>query len=345
MGHSRSKLALTYVLIWPVVQIYYLLGRLRRFLFAKGVFLSHRLPGKVVSVGNITFGGTGKTPVVISLAQALKKKGLRPVILTRGYRSGLGANDAVVFLGDSCSPLIYKGSVGEVRADEARMQAELLEDVPVICGAQRVKAARSYLVRHDTPDIWLLDDGFQHLSLRRDLDILLCDASQPWGAGNSLADRVLRESPDQIKNAHHVLLTRYDANTVHKGFVAELEAKSIPFSFVPIINKALKQVSGSEKSWKRPLLVCGIARPEKLVASWPDSLPDLVGVLEVADHSPIPRSGVSQKMADVDADAVITTEKDYWRDPSVFHGWGGVPILTLPVEAELDLADELLKSI
>jgi tetraacyldisaccharide 4'-kinase len=123
----------------------------------------------VVSVGNITTGGVGKTPFVIWLARTLKDKGLKVVVLSRGYGAAQGLND------------------------EAKMFKEILPDVPIVTGANRKKSIQETL-KEKHVDLFVADDAFQHWPLHRDLDIVLIDATNPFGNGHLVPRGILRES-------------------------------------------------------------------------------------------------------------------------------------------------------
>ena len=146
-----------------------------------------RLPRPVVSIGNLTTGGTGKTPMVVLVAERLKAIGCAPAVLLRGYRSSGGLSDEATLLTD-----------------------ELSSDVPVEANPDRVAGARTVIARHDHIDAFVLDDGFQHRQVRRDLDIVLIDATEPWGFGHVLPRGLLREPRRNLRRADAVIVTRAD---------------------------------------------------------------------------------------------------------------------------------------
>jgi tetraacyldisaccharide 4'-kinase len=163
------------------------------------------LPGKVVSVGNLTLGGTGKTPAVISLARETKKRGFSPCVLTRGYKSNT-KDSCFVSRGDG--PVISASEAG----DEALLMAELLKDIPVIKGSNRYEsgmlAFREYF--KNLPPVFILDDGFQHWALKRDMNIVLIDATNPFGNGKLLPEGPLREPLEGLNRADIIILTKSD---------------------------------------------------------------------------------------------------------------------------------------
>lgn len=177
-------------LLWVASMIFGLGVLARGLLYRSGLFSASRLTQPVISVGNLSLGGTGKTPLVQLVAELLIGRGLKPVILTRGYMTGA------------------KGSATS-QSDEAQMLRNALPGVPVLAGAGRVASARRYLRDH-AADVFVLDDGFQHWRLKRDLDIVAIDATNPWGNGYLLPRGILREPKRALARAHVCVITRTD---------------------------------------------------------------------------------------------------------------------------------------
>ena len=154
-------------------------------LFRSGILAPYQASRPVISVGNITAGGVGKTPLVMFIAEYLTGQGLRPVVLTRGYMSGCG------------------------ESDEAVMMAQRLQGVQVIVDPDRIAGIKEAL-SHARVDAFILDDGFQHWRLRRDLDIVVIDATDPFGNGCLLPAGLLREPLSALKRAGLFVLTKTD---------------------------------------------------------------------------------------------------------------------------------------
>ncbi|MDI6776693.1 MAG: tetraacyldisaccharide 4'-kinase [Syntrophales bacterium] len=177
--------------------------KLRDRLYDTGVFKERRLPGKVISVGNITVGGTGKTTMVIMLTNMLKKHGYRPAILSRGYG---GKKKTPVNVVSNGAHLL----MGYVEAgDEPVLLAKSVRGVPVLTGPKRTLTGR-FAREALGADILILDDGFQHHSLFRDIDIVLLDAARPFGNGRLLPRGPLRESTEALKRADIIVWTGGD---------------------------------------------------------------------------------------------------------------------------------------
>jgi tetraacyldisaccharide 4'-kinase len=160
----------------------------RNRLYDRGWRAVHRAAVPVVSVGNLTLGGTGKTPCVEYLARFYRERDVRVAVLSRGYKGGGGRND------------------------EALVLEENLPDVPHLQGADRVALAAT-AVEELEAELVILDDGFQHRRLARDLDVVLLDATNPWGHGRLVPRGLLRESPRELRRADAVVLTRCDQVT------------------------------------------------------------------------------------------------------------------------------------
>lgn len=176
---------------------------LRNILYRIRFLPRRKLKIPVISIGNITIGGTGKTPLVRLVADLIRKKGLVPAILIRGYKGSFKGEYAVV--ADGHSILMDSEQAGE----EALMLATQLPGVPVIIGASRY-AAGQYAVEELGVDAVILDDGFQHRNLERDLDIIAIDATNPFGYGYIFPRGLLREPRWSLRRGDIVILTKAD---------------------------------------------------------------------------------------------------------------------------------------
>ena len=174
---------------------------LRAAAYRLGLFRSHRLPVPVISVGNITLGGTGKTPMVVWLAEYLMARGKKVAVLSRGY--GGSAEGQIRIVSDGSRMLLTPEESG----DEPYLLAQKVPGLMVVIGSDRYQAGVLAL-QELKPDIFILDDGFQHLRLRRDLNILLLDAASPFANGRTLPAGFLRESVSAANRADLVIYTR-----------------------------------------------------------------------------------------------------------------------------------------
>src|SRR5215216_482156 len=186
----------------PLGIVYGAVARARLRLYRSGWLKSERVGAPVVSVGNLTAGGTGKTPLVEWVAHALAAEGLRACVLTRGY--GRADEGRRVVASDGARVLAEVAECG----DEPRLLAEkLLGVASVVCDRDRVSAAR-WARAELGARVFVLDDGFQHLRIARDLDVVTLDATDPWGGGHLLPRGRLREPASALARAGCVVITR-----------------------------------------------------------------------------------------------------------------------------------------
>jgi tetraacyldisaccharide 4'-kinase len=200
----------------PLGMLYGAVARARLRLYRSGFLKSERVGAPVVSVGNLTAGGTGKTPLVEWAARALAREGLRACVLTRGY--GRADEGRRVLASDGARVLAEVAECG----DEPRLLAErLLGAAAVVCDRDRVAAAR-WARRELGAEVFVLDDGFQHLRIARDLDIVTLDATEPWGGRAMLPRGRLREPASGLVRADCVVITRADLARDIEGLRAEV---------------------------------------------------------------------------------------------------------------------------
>ncbi|MCL2485777.1 MAG: tetraacyldisaccharide 4'-kinase [Endomicrobia bacterium] len=195
-------------LLYPFSIIYELLSNADRFL--KG---SKSLPAPVISIGNLTWGGTGKTPVVIELLRFLVKNNLKPAVLTRGYNRG-----------SKVSLLVRNGGIGINAAesgDEPLLIAKSVPEADIIIGADRYNNALRF-AKEIKANIYVLDDGFQHWKIRRNLDIVCVNAANPFGNGMLIPAGILREKPKALKRAGLIIIT--NADMIDGGKLQKLES-------------------------------------------------------------------------------------------------------------------------
>src|SRR2546423_2593531 len=189
------------IALTPLSGLYGLVVDRRSALYERGIFRQHRVPVPVISVGNITVGGTGKTPLVEWIARTLAAEGHHPCVVTRGYhrhkKGRIVASDGI-----EISATLHEAG------DEAFMLAESLKGkAAVVCDADRVAGA-NWAIENLKSDVIILDDGFQHRRVARDLDIVTIDATNPWGNGNLLPAGTLREPLAALSRADCFVITR-----------------------------------------------------------------------------------------------------------------------------------------
>ena len=300
------------VFLWPLLLLSGLYGTVvavRAAAFRAGVLRSRRLPVAVISVGNLAVGGTGKTPFTIHLARAIQARGLGVGILTRGY-GGSNEGKGPLLVGDGESVLAGPDEAG----DEAVLLARSLPGVPVVACADRY-AGGTCLLASGPVDVILLDDGFQHLALARDADVVLVDGKLPFGNGFVLPRGPLREPPSALARAHLIVVRADDG--VDPGQARRLGA----LTGAPVVGAGLHVtgvVDGAGKPVDLPpgapvYGVCGIGRPERFRHTLSGMAVKLTGFQAFPDHAAYGAATVAEVAAratESGARAVVTTEKD-----------------------------------
>lgn len=312
----------------PLLPLYSLAVRLRAAAYRRGVISTHRLPVPVVSVGNVAFGGTGKTPTVIALARDLVRRGRRPAVLTRGY----GRSDRAPRLLVGPDPQITAAEAG----DEPLELAMRLPGVPVVVDPDRVRGASAALRRG--ADVVLLDDGFQHLRVERDLDLVLLDAGDPWAGGALPPLGRLREPLGALARADAILVTKMArcARSVPEPIrrrLAEL-APGTPVLGSTTVPRRVATPEGSlEPSalrGRRVFAFAGLARPSGFVGVLEGAGAEVVGHRWFADHHPYREQDLGDLLArSARLGAVpVTTAKDRVKLPP------SAPVWVVEVEVE-----------
>lgn len=328
----------------PVRKIFESLVYFRTYLYQKGILKSHRLPGRCISIGNVAVGGTGKTPVVIALAQELKHAGFFPAIVTRGYRSGLLQNESALLIDQKI--VARRNHNREFFADEAMMQSAKLLATPILVGAKRYDTVRWFLESFDyRPTHWLLDDGFQHLKIKRDIDIVLMDARDPYCNGLMLPQGVLREPLSSLLRSNFQLYTRSNAlaSKIEDKRMGSMEF-AVPFKqeyFILNQKKGLlTQTSADYVMSRNAFLVSAIAKPRVLVESLKKEGFIIKSKLLYKDHERFSLEAIQEYIAH--CDTLITTAKDYWREPKLFEKIQKKVVIT---DVLADLPTEFIQSI
>lgn len=289
---------------------------------------ARRLPRPVISIGNLHWGGTGKTPLVSAVAAHLKNRGFAVAVLSRGYKAR-GRGVRLVSAGEG--PLLGPLTAG----DEPVLLAGELPGVAVVVGPDRWEAGRHALERLDpAPDLFLLDDGFSHLALHRDLDLLAFPSADPWGGGRLPPSGRLREPLASSARADGVLLT-----SAEPGSGEALAAGLRGYGFVgPGFASAIQTLparlqTGEGLPKEAPvLLVSAIARPERF-ESVVTSLGHRVSYcLRFSDHHGYPDSSlerIEETFQEHSCEAILTTSKDHVK----LLGRLDLPLAELPIRS------------
>jgi tetraacyldisaccharide 4'-kinase len=296
-------------LLWPLSLLYSLLARAKAWCYSRGIFGKRKLPGTVIGVGNLTMGGTGKTPMVLAIAEHLAQEGKHAAILTRGYRG-----------------TVDDGANGVPQSDEvALLRERLAGKVQLGVGADRYKSG-VVLAKHGI-DWFVLDDGFQHLKLSRDADIVLVDATDPFGGGLMLPAGRLREPLSALRRADIVVITRsvqapspaieaiLRRHTSCPIFYASTRLQCV--ARVPRLDVALPQ-----QDWQKArfLAFCGIGNPGAFfedLRNWGFQIVQQRSFLDHHVYTALEAAQLEQAASTCGADALLCTEKDVWNLRSV----------------------------
>src|SRR6516165_4274148 len=335
---------LSFLYLWAV--------QLRLFLYRNRVFKERQLGCLVISIGNLTVGGTGKTPVVEKFARALQSGGRRVAILSRGYKSidrrrkkswferliDKNTPDPPRVVSDGKNVLLDSATAG----DEPYMLASNLRGVAVVVDKDRVKAGLHAIKELDV-DTLLLDDGLQYLHLKHRLDIVLVDRQAPFGNEHLLPRGTLREPPRNLRRASYIFITKCNGES-NSELIQRIRQHNRTAEIIECTHKPLylKHVYREERlalDYLKGLYIgslCGIAAPE----SFEEGLRKLGAKIELsrhfADHHRYAQKELTsflQRCVRRDVSAVITTEKDAVRLPVLDNL--EVPIYFLRVEIEI----------
>ncbi len=268
------------------------------------------LPRPVVSLGNLTVGGTGKTPHVQHLAQWLSGRGIRVAVLSRGY--GRATRGVAWASGDPPAPAAAVG-------DEPALLARTLPGVPVVVGESRLEAGREALRRREI-DVFLLDDGFQHLSLGRDADLLLVDATRGLGNGLTLPLGPLREPPEHARFADALVVTKCTDASDGKRIAATVPfPPGRPVAATRLVPRSFVDGAGRETAPPPPgaevAAFAGLARNDQFEATLRACGLQVGRFLGFRDHHAYGAGDIRRIEAAAGGLPVVTTEKDLVRLP------------------------------
>lgn len=309
----------------------------RNLLYNHNILKQQFVPTRVVSIGNITVGGTGKTPATIMTARLLRDAGLKAAVVSRGYG---GTAKGPLAVSDGRSELADAVTSG----DEPLVIARALPDVPVVVGADRVKAAE-FAIDRFLPRVIVLDDAFQHRRLARTADVVTLDGNQPLGNEYLLPRGILRESPFGLKRALAVIVTRWDDNR-DRGPMERLIRyynRNINIFFSRHVPDGLREPGGDKADPPETLngmkiaALSNIARPESFVHMLESLGANIVHHHAAPDHHRHTAAELDTVMQDAraaGADMLVMTAKDERNLPP---GWRveGIPARVLDIRMEL----------
>jgi len=349
----RGKRAgLTRAFLYCLSRIFQVAVKFRRFLYNARILRDTTLGVQVIAIGNLTVGGTGKTPVVEKFARELQDAGRQVAILSRGYRSKPPPMrkrfmNKLLFREDRTPPRVVSDGKSllldsESAGDEPYMLASNLKDVVVLVDKDRVKAGR-YAIEKFGCDTLLLDDGFQYWKLRgRRRDIVLIDYQQPFGNERMLPRGTLREPPSHLARASYIFITKSDGNTEnlrkriaqHNPTAPVIECIHHPLYFEDVFTG--ERLTLEFLAGKRVASLSGIAQPESFEKSLLNHGAELVYSKRFADHHRFTQQEVLNainRSKKRQAQLIITTQKDAVRFPKLDRR--DLPILFMRVEIKI----------
>jgi len=300
----------------PLGGLYGAAMKARRVLYQTGRFRVHRLGVPVISVGNLTTGGTGKTPLVGWIANELAQQGRRVCILTRGY--GRGSSKTRVVVSNGSEILLDADRAG----DEPLLLAEGLKGrAAVICDADRVSAAH-WAIENFKSDVLVLDDGFQHLRVARNLNLLTIDATNPWGNRRLLPAGILRERPAELARADCVVITRADEPDQIEELQREINklSKGCPTFRSRMTLRGLREIGlrespevTNEIKTSSVAAFCAIGNPESFFSLIRNGGYDLCYTRTFRDHHAYTQDNIDRVVREsiaCGAETLLTTAKD-----------------------------------
>ena len=326
-------------LLLPLAAIYGVITTLRNFCYDYGLLKISKVSIPVISVGNITVGGTGKTPMTIYLAEAAKARGLNPGIMSRGYgRNSQGLQ--IVHDGNKLQATV------ENSGDEPFLMASLLKNVPVIVSEKKIDGAKK-LIQDYSVDVILLDDGFQHRSIFRDVNIILLNALEKKNAYHMLPMGLLREPLSNIQRADYTFFTKGDRENIPSSvekYVDNYVESKLSFQLKKYIDGKLVNTEIPECEL---LAFCGIAHPQSFfdsIRSYGIMVSDSLCFSDHVNYDNNIKSKILGSMSN-QGKGLITTEKDLVKLSGSFLDGFDVYILTMDFIISSSSLDKIFNSL
>ena len=317
---------------FPLFIVYLLFVAIRNFLYDIKLLKITKLSCKIVSVGNITVGGAGKTPTVIAIAKFLQKENNSLAILSRGY--GRESTGTRVVTDGKAAPASWK-NVG----DEPVLMAKYLSNIPIVVDENRIRGGE-YLINKFNPEIIILDDGFQHRQLHRDIDIVLVNSNMSKFNNRILGCMNFREPWKSLKRAHIIFLTKSDSVASSAKLLEKLKSTALPLFKTNInpssflIDQKTNKIDIKEFNGKTALLYSGIGDPKSFEKTVTNQNIDVLDTIKFRDHKNYTTSNIKKirsKFNETNADVILTTEKDFLKFNEL-----DLPIYSIPVSMEID---------
>lgn len=312
-------------LLWLLSLLYGLVMRLRNLFYDRGILKTHDVGVPVISIGNITMGGAGKTPLVIFVVEQLVAEGFKPVVLLRGY---------------------MQGERSGTTSDEAEVIRRKLPGVDVITGADRVSRAREYL-REQQCDVFVLDDAFQHRRIKRQLDIVVIDSTDPFGNSQVIPRGILREPLSGLRRADICVLTRTVLQPQRTGMALESLGHWLPKTEAirtihqpqSLVNVVTGERMPLDHLGQRSVVAfCGLGNPQGFHGTLTSIGMDIGAFVAFPDHHPYSAAdvaGLIDKARENGSEVLVTTLKDAVKLTAIDSILNEVPFYYLDIGIEV----------
>ena len=325
----------------PLSLLYCAVTRTRLSLYRRGTFHTTQLDRPVISIGNITTGGTGKTPLVEWVARTIASHGQKVCILTRGY--GRKDSHLQVIVSDGYDVLASPAEAGD---EPYLLATKLTGQAAVISSADRIAAGEEAIKDFGT-QCFVLDDGFQHLRLARDLNIVTIDATNPWGGGKLLPYGRLREAPEGLIRADCVVITRCDqareVETLCTQVWRLIGGRPIfKSSMRPVRVLSLKNASETLAPPARVGAFCAVGNPESFFENVRRMGFEIGLQRSFPDHHVYSQAEIDSLIRDAGVSSLITTAKDAVKLRTLSFN---VPCYVMEIEIAIENAEEFTRLI
>ncbi|MFA6990130.1 MAG: tetraacyldisaccharide 4'-kinase [Candidatus Gastranaerophilaceae bacterium] len=346
--HYETDLALEDRLILPFLLVfscfYALISKIRNFFYRSGLLKQNKLKAFVISVGNLTTGGTGKTPITVEIANYISDKLQKNIaVLSRGYGGKLSVSDVNII--SNGKNIFYSAHMS---GDEPYWMAVNSKNVPIITGKNRYESGLKAMEEFNS-EILILDDGFQHLKLKRDLNLLVIDCNLKFGNGYLLPAGPLRESLAEIKRADKIILVNKKSLDNSSKQICENFAKNLentykkPVFCCNFTNKGIFCIKTSQELALNSTVFAfaGIARPEYFFEYLSQTGHNLVKTRVFNDHHLYTKDDIQNIIREakmIGANAIVTTEKDAVKLKALLEETSfGLDFYALKLGIDLDL--------
>lgn len=332
------------ILLAPLVPVYYTIITVRNWLFDNNIFKSSRAGSKVISIGNITVGGSGKTPATVFVIKQLLDSGIKPGVLSRGYgRKSKGYK------------LVYNGKDKIIPVDQCGDEMYLVVDecnVPGAVSERRVNGCRQFLTDVDLEAI-ILDDAYQHRWIHRDLDIIMFDQrfllKKPVVHHHLLPLGIMREPFGSIKRADIIVINRKFSPKAElsEKLMQRMKGKKVFYGYYEATGiydvKTHKHYSIDEFKGQKSLVICGIARPYSFIRVLEEHSIDVKNKILFPDHKEYTIKEIQEirkKFYDTNSFSVLTTQKDAVKLTNYSKDLDDIDIYYLKIELKLEKEEQ-----